>query len=138
MFAKLNENINKHFQVIKYLIAGGLGTVVSLALLYFFTDIIGIWYLVSASLAFIISFFVSFFLQKFWTFADADREAMRRQIAAFLLVSLINFALNGLLMLLFVEVFKIWYMSAQLVASGLIAIESYFIYKIFIFNKKIN
>lgn len=125
----------KSKQIIKYLIAGGTAALVDLALLYFFTDRLGIWYLVSASLAFILSFFVSFFLQKFWTFKDADKAAMYRQMGAYLTVALINLALNAALMFMFVDGFKIWYLLAQFIASGLIAVESYFIYKHLIFNK---
>jgi len=133
------KNIFKKYKrIIKYLIAGGTGTAVNLVLLYFFTDILDIWYLVSACLAFVLSLLVSFFLQKFWTFDDTGRDAMHRQMMAFLLVATINFFLNGLLMVLFVEVFKAWYMLAQFLINGLIAIESYFVYKLFIFNQGVK
>ncbi|MDP2709125.1 MAG: glycosyltransferase [bacterium] len=125
----------KYKQIIKYLIAGGLAALVDLSLLYIFTDIFKIWYLISASLAFVAAFFVSFFLQKFWTFRDGDKEAMYRQMGVYLAVALINLAINGLLMYIFVDGFKIWYMLAQVMASSLIAVESYFIYKLLIFNK---
>lgn len=108
---------------------------VDLALLYFFTDVLNIWYIISACLAFILSFFVSFFLQKFWTFRDADKEIIYKQMGVYLAVAMVNLALNGVLMYILVDGFKIWYMLAQIIASGLIAVESYWIYKLFIFNK---
>ncbi|MBI4779111.1 GtrA family protein [Candidatus Falkowbacteria bacterium] len=126
----------KYKQIIKYLIAGGTATSVDLALLYFFTDILGIWYLISASLAFTMAFFVSFFLQKFWTFRDGDKEAMYKQMRIYLAVALANLTLNAALMYILVDGLKIWYMLAQFVVSGLIACESYFVYKFLIFNKK--
>lgn len=123
-------------QIIKYLIAGGTATSVDLVLLYILTDILGVWYLISASLAFAIAFFVSFFLQKFWTFRDEDKEVMYKQMGVYLAVALTNLVLNATLMYVFVDGFKIWYMLAQIIASGLIACESYFIYQLLIFNKK--
>lgn len=125
----------KHKQIFKYLIAGSIGTFVNLALLYFFTDILLIWYLLSAVLAFILSFFVSFFLQKFWTFSDRDKDKMYRQMAGFLLVALANLVLNTLLMYLLVDGLEIWYMLAQFIISAFIAVESYLIYKFLIFNR---
>lgn len=124
----------KYKRIFKYLIAGSIGTFVNLALLYFFTDILGIWYLISAGLAFVLSFFVSFFLQKFWTFSDRDRQKMYRQMAGYLSVALANLALNTALMYLLVDGLKIWYMLAQFIISAFIAIESYLVYKFFIFN----
>jgi len=124
----------KYKRIIKYLIAGGTAAFVDLGLLYFFTDILEIWYLISASLAFIIAFFVSFFLQKFWTFRDRDKEIMYKQMGLYLVVAIVNLLINAALMYIFVDGFKIWYMLAQFLISGLIAIESYWVYKIFIFN----
>ncbi|MDO8592362.1 MAG: glycosyltransferase [bacterium] len=128
--------LRKYKQIIKYFIAGGAAAAVDLGLLYFLTDILGIWYLISTSLAFAAAFFVSFFLQKFWTFRDPDQTVIYKQLATYLAVALVNFTLNAALMYILVDGFKIWYLLAQFLASGLIAGESYFIYKFVIFNKK--
>lgn len=124
----------KYKQIIKYLIAGGAATLVDLSLLYFLTDILGIWYLISAVLAFGGAFFVSFFLQKFWTFRDSDKEIIYRQMRLYLAVALANFIINTALMYILVDGFKIWYMLAQFMVSSLIAFESYLVYKFFVFN----
>ena len=126
--------IFKYRRIIKYLIAGGTAAAIDLGLLYFLTDILGIWYLISAGLAFVIAFFVSFFLQKFWTFRDGDREAIYKQMAVYLAVALGNLVINIVLMYTLVDGLKVWYMLAQFVVSGLIACESYWIYKLLIFN----
>lgn len=127
----------KYKQIIKYLIAGGTATLVDLSLLYFLTDILEIWYLISAVLAFGGAFFVSFFLQKFWTFRDPDKEIMYRQMRLYLAVALANFIINTALMYILVDGFKIWYMLAQFMVSSLIAFESYLVYKFFVFNNKL-
>jgi glycosyltransferase involved in cell wall biosynthesis/putative flippase GtrA len=125
----------KYKRIVKYLIAGGIGTAVNLSFLYFFTGVLDIWYLISAVLAFIISFFVSFFLQKFWTFKDGNKEMIYQQMKIYLLVALGNLALNTVLMYIMVDGFKLWYMLAQFIANGLIAIESYIVYRTFVFIK---
>jgi glycosyltransferase involved in cell wall biosynthesis len=55
-------------------------------------------------------------------------------MAVYMTVALINLFLNTVLMYILVDGFKAWYMLAQFIASGLIAIESYLVYKTFIFN----
>jgi glycosyltransferase involved in cell wall biosynthesis/putative flippase GtrA len=131
----LRHHIKKHKRPVKYLIAGGAAATVELSLLYFFTDILGIWYLISASLAFAVAFFVSFFLQKFWTFRDMEREKMYHQMTLYFALALSNLFINTGLMYLLVDGFKIWYMLAQVIAGGLIACESYLVNVFFIFNK---
>jgi len=127
----------KHKQIVKYLIAGGTSALVDLSVLYILTDICGIWYLFSACLAFIVAFFVSFFLQKFWTFRDGDKEKMYKQMGVYLAVALTNFVINTTLMYILVDGFKVWYMLAQFIVSGTIACESYVVSRFFIFNKKL-
>ena len=64
----------KYKRPIKYLIAGGTAASVDLSLLYFFTDILKIWYIISACLAFSVAFFVSFFLQKILNFKKKKKK----------------------------------------------------------------
>ena len=109
---------------------------VNLVLLYIFTDIFKIWYLFSSILAFCVAFFVSFFLQKYWTFRDRDQEKIYRQMGLYLAVALTNLGLNTLLMYLSVDLFKIWYLLAQVFVTAVIAVESFLIYKFFIFNRQ--
>ena len=55
-------------QTFKYYFAGTAGVIINLGLLYFFTDILGIWYIVSQGIAVAIAITSSFFIHKSWTF----------------------------------------------------------------------
>lgn len=125
--------LRKYYWLFKYLVSGGSAAAVSLGTLYLLTEYAHFHYLLSAILAFIVAFFVSFLLQKFWTFQNKGREDMHVQLAAFLLVSLGNLALNTLLIYTFVEVFHLWYLLAAFISGGFIAVESFFIYRYVIF-----
>ncbi|OHA20349.1 MAG: hypothetical protein A2849_01065 [Candidatus Taylorbacteria bacterium RIFCSPHIGHO2_01_FULL_51_15] len=117
----------KYQRLFRYLASGGTAAAVDLLALYIGTDLLHIHYLISAALAFIVAFFVSFMLQKFWTFQDHSIERVRLQMTLYFLVAGGNLALNTLLMYFFVEKLHLWYLLAQVVASGLIAFESFFI-----------
>jgi putative flippase GtrA len=118
----------------KYIISGGTAAATDLALLAFFKEIFGFNYLVAAVLAFIIAFGVSFFLQKFWTFGDTKMEGVHRQAGLYLAIAVANLFVNTLLMYIFVDFVHIWYFLSQVIASGLIALFSFFIYRRFVFN----
>jgi len=121
-------------RVFRYLLSGGIALGTDLALLYLFTNIFGIWYLASAIAAFILAFAVSFLLQKFWTFGDHSREGLHIQLGVYFFVAIVNLALNTLVVYLFVEQGGLHYLVAQIAASALIAVESFFVYQHFIFK----
>ena len=127
-------HLRRYQRLLRYLAAGGFAAAVDLGLLYVFTDLFLIHYLTSAILAFILTFFVSFTLQKFWTFQDSSTHKVHAQAFTYLVVALVNLAINTLLMYVLVDVLAIWYLGAQILASGLIAFESFFVSRYFIFH----
>jgi len=124
-------------KVIKYVISGGIAAVVNLLSLYVFTEFLGIWYLYSSILAFLVAITFSFTLQKFWTFRDHNISKINLQAPQFLIVSVVNNVLiNSLLLYIFVELFGLWYILAQIIAGLIVAIISYYIFSKFIFKPK--
>ena len=125
----------RYQRLLRYLAAGGTAAIVDIGLLYVFTDLFNIHYLWSAVWAFVGAFFVSFLLQKFWTFQDTNTDRMHVQMALYLFIALLNLLLNTFLMYLFVDKVHMWYIAAQILASGLIACESFFISRM-MFSRK--
>ncbi|HEY4511363.1 MAG TPA: GtrA family protein [Candidatus Paceibacterota bacterium] len=123
-----------HRRKIKYVIAGGTAAVVDVGFLYVFTDVLDIWYITSAIIAFVFAFCISFTLQKFWTFRDDRTTDMHIQVGKYFLVALVNLALNTALMYVLVDRFGIWYILSQIIIGLSIAVGSYFVYKKIIFR----
>ncbi|MBI1998844.1 MAG: GtrA family protein [Parcubacteria group bacterium] len=123
-------------KVVRYLISGGTAAFVSLSSLFILTEIAGVWYLASSILSFIAGFIVSFTLQKFWTFEDTRREVVGRQLILYLVATGSALGVNTALLYVAVDVFGLWYMLAQFLISGIIAVGSFFVYNMLIFQKK--
>ncbi len=123
-------------KLVRYLFSGGMAAVTDLVLLYVFTDVFGMWYVLSSILAFLIAFFVSFILQKFFTYQDHGTDGLRGQAIIYLTVTSANLALNTLFVYLLVQYMSLHYIPAQIVASIIVAIESYVLYGMFIFKTK--
>jgi putative flippase GtrA len=115
---------------VRFFVSGGTGAAVNIGLLFVLTHIAHLWYLFSSILAFMISVCVSFVMQKYWTFQNKETHVMHVQAGWFALLALFNLGLNTLLMYACVEGVGLHYIAAQIVTSLLIAIESYFIYKV--------
>ncbi|MEK7208366.1 MAG: GtrA family protein [Patescibacteria group bacterium] len=129
--------LRRYARAWRYLAAGGSAAAVDLGLLYALTEWFGLHYLLSAVVAFVVAFCVSFFLQKFWTFEDHSVERVHAQIVLYFVVAAANLGLNTLLMFLLVEKLGFWYFAAQLIAGALIACESFFISRHIVFNRNL-
>ncbi len=135
VFRSIIDRYPKMGKVIRYLISGGFATVLDLVLLYILADIVGMWYLLSAIIAFIIAFVASFVLQKYWTFRDREIDTLHQQVGSYLLIALINLGINTLLVFAFVHYMNFYHIFAQVLASGLVALSSFFLYQRFVFKK---
>lgn len=133
-YQDLDAKYAAHMRIARFLISGGMSALVDFVLLYLFTDIIHVWYVASAVIAFIVSFFVSFGLQKYWTFRDHSNDRIVVQGASYLLLGLINLVVNTALVYAFTDWLGLYYMLSQFIAAGLVAVNNYFIYKRLIFK----
>lgn len=113
---------------LRFLLVGGTAAAINIGLLYTLTEYAGLWYLLSEVIAFIAALIFNFMLQRFWTFRSRSDER-RRQAMLFIGVNLWNLLLNAALLYAFVEFFGYWYVLGQAVASAIIALESYFLYR---------
>lgn len=120
--------------IVRYLISGAVATVVDIASLYFLVDMLHLWYLASATIAFVLTVIVSFMMQKFWTFQETSTESIHTQIRGYLILSTANIFINTALMYLFVSLFHIQYLIAQLGVIAVISLYGFFIYKYLIFR----
>jgi len=120
----------------RYLVAGCIGAVTNLGVLFILTEYVGLHYLVSAGVSFVLACGVGFTLQKFWTFRDRSVEGIHAQAIGYFTISSINFFLNISILYFLVEWTHIWYIFAQVIASGLIAVSSFLLYRHVIFLQK--
>lgn len=126
--------VKKFKTIIKFFISGTTATAVDLLFLYVFTDVFGIYYLISSVLAFVVAFFVSFGMQKFWTFRDRSKDRIYKQFSQYLTVTLFNLLINTYGMYVMVEKYEIMYLVAQFLMGGFIAVISFISYRFVIFK----
>lgn len=132
---KLKQEVSPRMATFaKYLVAGAFAGAVHLLLLYAFTDLLAIHYLISTTLALFIVFWISFGLQKYWTFKEHSRERIGRQALQYFMMHSVNFAANAGLLYVFVEFVGLWYLFAQVVVSLSLALVTFLINRAYIFK----
>lgn len=132
-----HECMRRFHPLFKYAASGGSSACANLGTLYLLTEYAYVHYLQSAVVSFIIAFFISFLLQKFWTFKDMRKEVIHWQMILFLGLSLANLLVNTLLIYGLVEYMHLWYVAAAVVSGALLAVSNFFIYKHVIFATEV-
>lgn len=106
---------NKIFkQLFKFSIIGVLNTLINLAVLYILTEFFGIYYIISAIIAFLFAVTNSFLLNKTWTFNEKLIYKTKSKYVKFLSVTISALIVNLILLYVLVEYFNIYYMIAQI------------------------
>jgi putative flippase GtrA/predicted HAD superfamily phosphohydrolase YqeG len=136
VFSGLEERHKILMKVARFILSGGTAAALDLVLLFVLTSVFHIWYLLSAVIAFVFAFVVSFTLQKYWTFRDGSKDKIPLQAAAYFLIAVMNLCVNTVLVYTFVEHAHIHYLVSQIISSALLAVESYFLYQTLVFKRQ--
>ena len=120
----------------KYVCSGIIGATINIGTLLLFTNIFHFWYLLSSVLAFTISCFAGFFLQKFWTFENPSKEHIKRQFAMYSTVLLLGNFINAILITFLVGYLEVHYVFAQCVSIFISALINFLIYDKLIFKNE--
>lgn len=137
-YPQLYNICEKRKSVIKFFIAGCFAGGSDLVFLYIFHGLLHWDIVISTSLAFILSFAVSFTLQKFWTFRDYSQNKVFSQLFIYFLNAFLGLSLNGYFMHLLVNQFNVWYILAQIIVNLTIASWNFVVYKFIVFRIKKN
>ena len=121
-------------QFFKFALVGLLGTFVNIAFLYLFTDVFGIYYVLSAIFSFVISVLGNFVLNKIWTFEENFKYKTIKKCIQFLIISVIVLGVNLFFLYVFTEFFKIYYLVSQVLAIGIGLVLNFLGNKFWTFN----
>jgi dolichol-phosphate mannosyltransferase len=108
------EGWKQHGKLIRFCIVGASGIIVNLGILYFLTECVGIYYLLSSAIAIEISIITNFILNNYWTWKRKHKGFWKR-LGQFQLVSLSALIINEGILFSLTELFGVWYLVAQLV-----------------------
>ncbi len=147
LFARFKHYVARHWprlyarlarrkSLVKFLMSGPIAGILDLGLLYILHGLFQVPVLWATTIAYIFSFGVSFYLQKFWTFCNYNRKHVHYQLLMYFFLAIINLNINGYLMYILINNYSVWYLFAQLGVSITIGLESYVIYKFVIFRKR--
>jgi len=119
-------------QMIKYGFVGGAAFIVDYGLLILFTEYLGLYYILSSTLAFCVSILVSYFGSIGWVFHNPDTGSKSRDIVAFFIIGIVGLGLTDLILWVFTDLVEMYYLLSKIVATIIVFFWNFFARKIFI------
>jgi len=129
----LEKNQDTRIQFLRYIFVGGVATIVDMGSLYIFTSIIGLNYLISAAIAFILGVTTNYLLCVAWIFESTGR--VKREIILFAVIGIGGLILNEVIIWLLVEEGKLYYMLAKAVAVVIVLGWNFGMRKKYVFTR---
>ncbi len=123
------------FQLIRYGFVGGVAFVADYASLYILTEWLGVQYLVSAAIAFIIGLTFNYILSNLIVFTTHRLNNRWLEFSIFAIIGVIGLGLNELIMYCACEMIGLHYMIAKLISTALVFFWNFFARKLTLFYK---
>ena len=118
-------------EIFRFLLVGGAAFFIDILLLYFFTDIIGVHYLISAVIAFLGTLAFNYILTLRWVFQTGKSNGLNGALI-FLALSIIGLILNQIILYLAVEGGDINYLWGKAIAALIVMVYNFITRKLFI------
>ena len=120
-------------QIFSFLVVGTLAFIIDYSILFALKEFIGVFYLLAAAIAFLVSVIFNFYFSMRFVF-DAKNKNTKEQFIIFITTSIIGLALNEFGLWIFVENMGIDYKIAKLIMTAIVMVFNFITRKILFEN----
>ena len=105
-------------QLLKFGVVGVMATIIDFFFLFLFTDVFGMYYLLSAAISFVLSTLFNYVASMRFVFnSKFSKDEKSKELILFVILSVSGLVLNQVLLWFFVEKIALYYMAAKIVAT---------------------
>ena len=113
----IQKTDNLLMQFIRYFFVGGIAAVVNVGLLFIFTEICNINYVISNIFAFIFGLIVNYCLSKKIVFTNENHVNKYFEFIMYAVIGVIGLGIDTLMLFIFTDKFKIYYMLSKIIST---------------------
>lgn len=124
MLAKIKNN-KLLMQIAKFIIVGGIATIIDFVLLYILKEFVGINEIVSNTISFTISLIYNYIASIKWVFDVDNNKNQNKQFVTFVVFSIIGLFINNLILWICINKFSINYLLGKVIATGIVMIFNF-------------
>lgn len=112
------EILNKSdmIRLVKFCCVGGFGVFIGIGLLFMFTDIFGLFYILSAILSFFIGLIYHYLANNYWTFSDMQNDNLFIGGIKFMMISILYFLFHLVILFVLTSIFEVYYLVSAMFA----------------------
>lgn len=121
----IEKTDNSLLQFIRYFFVGGVAAVVNIGMLFIFTDVCHIYYLVSNIISFTLGLIVNYILSKLLVFQDKVSLSTSKEFIIYAIIGVVGLGIDTLLMSIFTDTFNIYYMLSKIISTLLVFIWNF-------------
>lgn len=131
MLDKIKEN-QLLMQIMKFVIVGGIATVIDFAILFILKEFVGINEIIANTISFTVSLIYNYIASVKWVFeVDKDKNP-KKQFITFVSFSIIGLLINNLILWLCIEKLSIYYLIGKVIATGIVMVFNFITRKMFL------
>jgi putative flippase GtrA len=120
-------------QLFRYIFVGGAAFLVDFITLFILTQYFGIYYLISAAIAFILGLIVNYLISIKWVFSNRKLERISFEFGIFAMIGIVGLVLNEFLIWFFTQDLQIFYLFSKILAAVVILFWNFFARKFMLF-----
>ena len=133
-----NETNDATVQLFRYLFVAGTAFIVDFSALFIFTEVFGIYYLLSAVFAFCLGLSTNYLLSIFWVFNERKFKKRWIEFSINALIATTGLGLNVLFIWIFTEKMGMYYLVSKVFSTAIVFWWNFLAKKKILFTAKVN
>jgi putative flippase GtrA len=129
-----NPTNSTRIQFLRYVFVGGAAFIVDFFSLFLLTDYFGIYYIISAALAFSLGLVTNYLLSIKWVFNQRNIDNKTIEFSLFAFIGIIGLGLNEIFISFFTSKLGIYYMISKIITAIIILFWNFFARKLTLFQ----
>ncbi len=125
---------NLPIQFFRYGFVGIGVTLFDFSVLFVLTEFFGVYYLISAAIAYLVGFFANYLLCVYWVFGNQNKNKVA-EMGRLSFVGIVGLVLTALLMWFFTGYLGLYYMFSNLVAAMAVFFWNFFARRHIVFGR---
>lgn len=130
------ETSNVYVQLFRYFFVGGIAFIVDYSALFLLTEYAGLYYLISAAIAFTLGLIVNYIISISWVFNNQTFKNRSTEFLIFAVIGCVGLVLNAGIMYVFTDFLGTYYMVSKIISTVLVFFWNFIARKLILFNSK--
>ncbi len=130
-----DKTSNTFIQLFRYGFVGGIAFLVDFVFLFCLTEFVGLPYLVSAAISFILGLVTNYLLSTVWVFNQRVVTNRSKEFIVFSVIGIIGLGFNELIMWFGSSVLPLYYLLSKIISTVIVFFWNFFARKYILFNK---